>query len=35
MIEAPVRGFVEKGFEPVQDAFAANFERHGEVGAAC
>lgn len=23
------------GFEPVQDAFAANFERYGEVGAAC
>lgn len=35
MIGAPVQGFVEKGFEPVQRAFAANFERHGEVGAAC
>ena len=26
---------MEAGFEPVQDAFAANFERFGEVGAAC
>jgi CubicO group peptidase (beta-lactamase class C family) len=35
MIEAPVQGFVKAGFEPVRTAFAANFERHGEVGAAC
>lgn len=35
MIEAPVHGRVEAGFEPVQEAFAVNFERHGEVGAAC
>ena len=35
MIQAPVQGSVEAGFEPVQDAFAANFDRHGEVGAAC
>jgi CubicO group peptidase (beta-lactamase class C family) len=35
MIQAPVGGSVEAGFEPVQEAFAANFERHGEVGAAC
>jgi CubicO group peptidase (beta-lactamase class C family) len=35
VIEAPVQGFVQSGFEPVQEAFAANFERHGEVGAAC
>ena len=30
-----VHGSVAPGFEPVADAFAANFERHGEVGAAC
>jgi CubicO group peptidase (beta-lactamase class C family) len=35
MIEAPVHGHVEAGFEPVQQAFAENFERHGEAGAAC
>ena len=35
MIETRVHGSVEAGFEPVQDAFAANFERFGEVGAAC
>src|SRR6266704_7196924 len=34
MIEAPVAGFVEAGFEPVRDAFVANFEQHGEAGAA-
>jgi CubicO group peptidase (beta-lactamase class C family) len=34
MIEAPVAGHVAAGFEPVRDAFAANFERFGEVGAA-
>ena len=35
MIQAKVGGSVEAGFEPVQEAFAANFERYGEVGAAC
>lgn len=35
MIQAPVGGSVEAGFEPVQEAFTANFDRHGEVGAAC
>lgn len=35
MIQAPVGGSVAAGFEPVQEAFAANFEQHGEVGAAC
>ncbi len=34
MIEARVAGSVDAGFEPVRDAFAANFEQHGEVGAA-
>lgn len=34
MIQAPVEGSVETGFEPVRDTFAANFERFGEVGAA-
>ncbi len=28
-------GTVAAGFEPVQEAFAGNFERFGEVGAAC
>jgi CubicO group peptidase (beta-lactamase class C family) len=28
-------GFVAPGFEPVRDAFAANFTRFGERGAAC
>jgi CubicO group peptidase (beta-lactamase class C family) len=35
MIQAPLGGSVAAGFEPVQEAFAANFERYGEVGAAC
>ena len=35
MIEAPVHGTVDSRFEGVRDAFAANFERHGEHGAAC
>jgi CubicO group peptidase (beta-lactamase class C family) len=34
MIQAQVQGSVAAGFEPVRDVFAANFERHGEVGAA-
>jgi CubicO group peptidase (beta-lactamase class C family) len=29
-----IRGTVAPGFEPVRDAFARNFARHGEVGAA-
>lgn len=29
-----IHGSVEHGFDAVADAFAANFERHGEVGAA-
>lgn len=35
MIQAQLGGSVAAGFEPVREAFAANFERHGEVGAAC
>jgi CubicO group peptidase (beta-lactamase class C family) len=35
VIETQVHGSVEPGLEAVQDAFAENFERHGEVGAAC
>ena len=35
MIETRVHGTVEAGFEPVKVAFEANFEHHGEVGAAC
>ena len=31
---AQINGTVASGFEPVRDAFAANFEKHGEVGAA-
>lgn len=30
-----VEGFAVAGFEPVRDAFAANFADQGEVGAAC
>jgi len=30
-----VEGFTAPGFERVRDAFRANFERHGDVGAAC
>jgi CubicO group peptidase (beta-lactamase class C family) len=30
-----VEGFVSSGFEPVRDAFAANFTRRGERGGAC
>lgn len=29
-----VQGTVEDGFEPVRDAFMANFDRRGERGAA-
>jgi CubicO group peptidase (beta-lactamase class C family) len=35
VIETRIHGSVETGFEPVHDAFTANFERHGEKGAAC
>jgi CubicO group peptidase (beta-lactamase class C family) len=35
MIEAPVHGFVEAAFEPVRSVFAENFEKRGEIGAAC
>ena len=35
MIETGVHGSVEPGLEAVQDAFAHNFEHHGESGAAC
>src|SRR5260370_1141279 len=35
MIQAQLGGSVAAGFEPVREAFAANFEKHGEVGAAC
>jgi CubicO group peptidase (beta-lactamase class C family) len=35
VIETRVHGSVEAGFGAVHDAFAANFERFGEVGAAC
>jgi CubicO group peptidase (beta-lactamase class C family) len=35
MIETAVGGHVEAGFEPVRQVFAANFERHREIGAAC
>ena len=31
---AEVQGEAARGFEAVRDAFSANFERHGEVGAA-
>jgi CubicO group peptidase (beta-lactamase class C family) len=30
-----VQGSVETGFEAVREAFADNFERHGDVGGAC
>jgi CubicO group peptidase (beta-lactamase class C family) len=32
---AEVHGYALAGYEPVRDAFAANFDRHREVGAAC
>ena len=32
--EPRIEGHVAPGFEPVRDAFAANFAEHGEVGAA-
>ena len=31
----PISGFVKPGFEPVQKAFAENFEQRNELGAAC
>ncbi len=33
--DASVSGSIEPGFEPVVAAFADNFSRHGDVGAAC
>jgi hypothetical protein len=30
-----IGGTVQRGFEPVRDAFAANFTERGELGAAC
>jgi len=30
-----IEGFVSPGFEPVREAFAANFERRNELGGAC
>jgi len=36
MSELPeIHGTVSAGFEPVKEAFEANFRAHGEVGAAC
>jgi len=35
VIDTQIRGSVAAGFESVQEAFAGNFERFGEVGAAC
>jgi len=35
VIETRVHGSVEAGFEAVQEAFTANFERHADKGAAC
>lgn len=35
MLQTDVQGTVHAGFEAVRDAFAANFGRYGEVGAAC
>jgi CubicO group peptidase (beta-lactamase class C family) len=35
VIETRAQGFVAPGFEPVSRAFIDNFERYGEVGAAC
>jgi CubicO group peptidase (beta-lactamase class C family) len=32
---APIHGFVNKGYEAVRDAFAENFSKRGEIGAAC
>jgi CubicO group peptidase (beta-lactamase class C family) len=31
----PVHGWTARGYEGVREAFAANFEWHGDVGAAC
>ena len=32
---AVLQGYFEPGWQAVSDSFAANFERHGELGAAC
>ena len=34
-VRPAISGLVRPGFEPVGDAFAENFERRGELGAAC
>src|SRR4029077_6470664 len=34
-IRTQVDGAVARGFEPVREAFAANFEELGDIGAAC
>ena len=33
--QVEIHGFVSRGYEPVRDAFAENFTRRREVGAAC
>jgi hypothetical protein len=33
--KSAISGFVKPGFETVQEAFAENFERRNELGAAC
>lgn len=33
IVSTEIQGHCEKGFEPVRDAFAANFSEHGEIGA--
>ena len=35
MAQMPLGGSVATGLGPVKEAFAANFRRYGEVGAAC
>ena len=34
-VVSPIEGHVTPGFEPVRDAFEANFARRGELGGAC
>jgi CubicO group peptidase (beta-lactamase class C family) len=34
-VQTHVNGTVANGFERVRDAFATNFEQHGDIGAAC
>ena len=35
MSDATINGDVRPGFEPVRDAFTANFEQGLEIGASC